>query len=166
MSGPADPEMLRTTGAINLGPGVVNVFATQFTMDRNHSSRVAFSGDTLNPHIDVAMASREFRLTCDAETRDASKAITITRLSDGSTQTVGSGGAPMVFEAQLRALLLEQGGQLAVQSAVMNALSTMLPRIEGAGRLGNAQWRLVGAPFACGCFCCVYCIFSRETTQR
>ena len=150
---PVDIESMRATGAIHIGPGTVNAFATQFTMDRGRDSRITFAGDPANPHIDVAMSSREFRLACDAAAKDASHALTITRLSDGSTQTIGQSGAPLVFEAQLRSLLLEQDGGLAVQSAVMNALSTMLPRVEGAGRFGNAQWRLVGAAAHLSCVC-------------
>jgi hypothetical protein len=144
LSGAVSPDGLQAVGDVELGPGIVNVFATQFNMDRNHISRVSFTGDTTNPHIDAAMASKEFHLMCDAKLQDAGKAITITRLSDGSKQTVGSAGGAVVFEQQLRALLLEHDGQLAVQSMVMNALSSMLPRIEGFGRFGNAQWRLVG----------------------
>lgn len=33
-----------------------------------------------------------------------------------------------------------------MQSLVANAVSSVLPRIEGSGRLGKAHWRLVGAP--------------------
>lgn len=64
--------------------------------------------------MDVAMASREFRFSVAAPLRDAPRAITITRLADGATQAVGA-DAPELLEAQLRALLLEDDGQLAVQ---------------------------------------------------
>ena len=146
LSGPAAPEHLEATGDVQLGPGVVNVFATQFAFDRSHDSRVSFTGSPMNPLIDVVLASKESRIDCDARLQDASRAITITRLSDGSTQTIGGGAGSLVFEQQLKALLLENDGQIAVQSMVMNALSTMLPRIEGSGRFGNAEWRLVGVP--------------------
>lgn len=145
LRGPAAPEHLEATGDVQLGPGVVNVFATQFAFDRSHDSRVVFAGDPMNPRIDIALTSKESRIDCDAKLQDASRAITITRLSDGSTQTLGGGAGSLVFEQQLKALLLENDGQIAVQSMVMNALSTMLPRIEGSGRFGNAEWRLVGA---------------------
>jgi hypothetical protein len=67
------------------------------------------------PLVDVAMASREFRFSVAAPLRDAPRAITITRLADGATQAVGA-DAPELLEAQLRALLLEDDGQLAVQA--------------------------------------------------
>lgn len=97
------------------------------------------------PLVDVAMASREFRFAVAAPLRDAPRAITITRLADGATQAVAA-DAPEMLAAQLRALLLEDDGRLAVQSMLANAVSAVLPRIEGSGRLGNAHWRLVGAP--------------------
>lgn len=52
------------------------------------------------------------------------------------------------LETQLKALILHEDGGLAVQNLAMNALSTMLPRIEGTGQWGKARWRLSGAtPF-------------------
>jgi hypothetical protein len=144
LSGAPDPDLLEASGDIQLSPGVVNVFATQFILDRNHSSHIVFDGSVMNPFLDMAMASREFRIDCQSRLRDARQALTITRLSDGSTQTLSGTAGSMLFQQQLKALLLENDGQIAVQSMVMNALSTMLPRFEGSGSFGNAQWRLVG----------------------
>jgi hypothetical protein len=145
LHGPLDPDLLEASGDVELSPGVVNVFATQFVLDRNHTSQVVFDGPVTNPTLDVAMASQEFRIDCVSKLRDARQALTITRLSDGSTQTLSGSAGSLLFQQQLKALLLENDGQIAVQSMVMNALSTMLPRFEGSGRFGNAQWRLVGA---------------------
>lgn len=54
--------------------------------------------------------------------------------------------AARLFEAQLAAALVGGDGQLALQALANSTLSALLPKIETAGTLGGARWRLVSAP--------------------
>ncbi|GLC61031.1 hypothetical protein PLESTB_001708500 [Pleodorina starrii] len=64
---------------------------------------------------------------------------------------VGGGGesigeAARILEEKLADALLGEKGQLALRSLARSTVSSLLPRIETRGQLGNARWRLVGAP--------------------
>lgn len=48
LTGPAVPASLRIAGEVELGPGNVNVFATQFSIDRNRRNAVIFHGVRLS----------------------------------------------------------------------------------------------------------------------
>ncbi len=47
--------------------GVVNLVATQFTLDREHASRVVFSGEPgLDPTLDIVLQSPDLRAAIQA----------------------------------------------------------------------------------------------------
>jgi hypothetical protein len=77
---------------------------------------------------------------------NAANSVTFTTAADGSPASMGAtANDAAALETQLKALILHEDGGLAVQNLAMNALSTMLPRIEGTGQWGKARWRLTGA---------------------
>lgn len=51
LTGPAVPASLRIAGEVEVGPGNVNVFATQFSIDRNRRNAVIFPGARLHPTL-------------------------------------------------------------------------------------------------------------------
>jgi len=59
---------------------------------------------------------------------------------------MGASEAAYVLEEQLKTLILQDDGQLALENLAFNAVSTLLPKIEGHGQIGKARFRLVGAP--------------------
>ena len=42
---------VQVSGDVELGPGTVNLFATQFSIDRNHRSVISFPGATMHVTI-------------------------------------------------------------------------------------------------------------------
>ena len=68
LSGPLlDPSMLTATGEVGLESGTLNLVATQFTLDRDHSNRILFlnegSQGVLDPMIDLVWVSGDLRAT-------------------------------------------------------------------------------------------------------
>ena len=57
---------------------------------------------------------------------------------------MGSSEAAVVLEEQLKSLMLQEDGQLALENLAVNAVSTLLPKIEGHGQIGKARFRLMG----------------------
>jgi len=65
LDGPATPDGLSTLGEVKLDSGVFNVLATQFNVDHGHRNTISFTGETgLNPIVDVALVSGNFRISC------------------------------------------------------------------------------------------------------
>ncbi len=63
LSGPADMRLLSPSGAIILDSGTLNLVATQFVLDRDHTNRILFfpeSGLT-DPTLDIVLLSGDLR---------------------------------------------------------------------------------------------------------
>ena len=59
---PALLSRLSASGAIRLDTGVLNLVATQFSLDREHANKVVFAGEMgLDPLLDVMLVSGDLR---------------------------------------------------------------------------------------------------------
>ncbi|GAX75992.1 hypothetical protein CEUSTIGMA_g3435.t1 [Chlamydomonas eustigma] len=164
-TGPADPAKLTAAGEVTFESGTLNLVATQFTLDREHSNRIVFSSEQgmLDPMLDVVLISGDLRASVQG--RGSTWQDSIILSASGTTISGGPGASgggrstetngllsmepslvARVFEDRLAEALLGEDGQLALRSLASSTFSTLLPKIETRGQMGAASWRLVGAP--------------------
>lgn len=62
LNGPADVNRIVPVGIINLESGVLNLVATQFSLDREHANQIIFIPEQgMDPVVDVVLASGDLR---------------------------------------------------------------------------------------------------------
>ena len=54
--------------------------------------------------------------------------------------------AARLLESKLKAALLAEDGQIALNKLAGSTMATFMPKIETQGSVGNTKWRLVSAP--------------------
>lgn len=155
VSGPALPDRIKLGGTVRLEGGEINLVATQLQLEREHPNQLVFSPEAgLDPTVDVALTGSRLRALIKGRASAWQDHITLTSIGSRSQTAAGGEGAETldaaeaarIFEGQLAGALLAEDGQLALSSLASHTLSTLMPKLETQGRVGQARWRLVSAP--------------------
>eukprot|EP00884_Botryococcus_braunii_P001433 jgi/Botrbrau1/11290/Bobra.0038s0056.1 len=148
--GPANPNLLRLNGTINLDGGEINLVATQLVVEREQPNRLVFSPEQgLNPFVELNLKGMELRAHLACRASDWQKHLQITPIKAGSgeaAEQLDAAEVARIFEGQLESALLAEDGQLALSNLAASAAHGFMPRIQTQGQLGQARWRLVSAP--------------------
>lgn len=171
LSGPiSDPTKLAPAGEIKLEGGVLNLVATQFSLDRQHENKIRFLPEqgVLDPMVDLILVSGDLKAV--VQSRASAWQDSLVLMSSGAriavpgasgagvggagsgagtaapSQALGGSAAARMLEERLAEALLAENGQLALSHLASSTFSSLLPKIETQGNFGKARWRLVGAP--------------------
>lgn len=96
MSGPADPLLLSPSGAIVLENGTLNLVATQFVLDREHSNRLLFFPEAglSDPTLDIVMLSGDLRATLAGRVSAWHEALSLSAAGTALNVPPQSSGVP------------------------------------------------------------------------
>ena len=153
--GPATPKGVGVEGVLKLLGGDINLVAAQLELDREHVNTIVFSGEpgisAIDPIVDVVLASGDVKVAVLGKASEWAEHLSMR--STAGTSASGDGGeqldateAARLLEAKLKAALLAEDGQLALNRLAGTTVSTLLPKIETQGTVGSTRWRLVSAP--------------------
>ena len=153
--GPAVPEAVSVEGVLKLPGGDINLVAAQLELDREHVNTLIFSGERgisgIDPVVDVVLTSGDVRVSVLGRASEWAEHLSMRSMTGASAS--GDGGdrldateAARLLETKLKAALLADDGQLALNRLAGTTVSTLLPKIETQGTVGGTKWRLVSAP--------------------
>jgi hypothetical protein len=171
LSGPLTRGGVAVAGALRLPGGEVNLVATQLELDRAHANTITFGGKgsaggaeggagagaatpALDPLVDLALVSGDLRVAVRGRASEWADRLVMHSTAGGGAagggpaagEALDAAEAAALLEGRLRAALLAEDGQLALSRLAGTTVSTLLPKLETAGQVGGARWRLVSAP--------------------
>eukprot|EP00879_Flechtneria_rotunda_P005399 GHRR01005689.1.p1 GENE.GHRR01005689.1~~GHRR01005689.1.p1 ORF type:complete len:594 (+),score=268.38 GHRR01005689.1:244-1782(+) len=90
---PAQPDGLVPSGTIRLEGGVLNLVATQFRLDRDHTNTISFTPDAgLDPILDFALNSSELRVAINGRGSSWQDHLTISATGPAGAAGTAAGG--------------------------------------------------------------------------
>lgn len=158
-SGPAHPESIEISGALKLPSGEINLLAAQFELDREHENMILFvpsgegnrSSSGIDPLVDVALSSGDLKVSINGKASEWSEHLMMQSIRRGGSgmdagEKLDTLEAARLLESKLKAALLAEDGQIALNKLAGSTMATFMPKIETQGSVGNTKWRLVSAP--------------------
>jgi hypothetical protein len=156
-SGPAHPDAIEISGSLKLPSGEINLLAAQFELDREHENLILFvpSGEAnrsgIDPVVDVALSSGDLKVSISGKASEWSEHLMMQSIRRGSSgmdagEKLDTLEAARLLESKLKAALLAEDGQIALNKLAGSTMATFMPKIETQGSVGNTKWRLVSAP--------------------
>jgi hypothetical protein len=108
----------------------------------------------LDPLVDLALVSGDLRVAVRGRASEWADRLVMHSTAGGGAagggpaagEALDAAEAAALLEGRLRAALLAEDGQLALSRLAGTTVSTLLPKLETAGQVGGARWRLVSAP--------------------
>lgn len=164
-SGPAHLDSVTLSGSLRLPSGDINLLAAQFELDREHENMIIFgaSGNQassesnrqeqvgIDPLVDVSLTSGDLKVSVTGKASEWSEHLTMQSAGRGSTgmdagEKLDALEAAKLLESKLKAALLADNGQIALNKLAGTTMATFMPKIETQGSVGDTKWRLVSAP--------------------
>lgn len=156
-SGPAHPDSIEISGSLKLPSGEINLLAAQFELDREHENLILFvpGGEAkragIDPVVDVALSSGDLKVSISGKASEWSEHLMMQSIRRGSSgmdsgEKLDTLEAARLLESKLKAALLAEDGQIALNKLAGSTMATFMPKIETQGSVGNTKWRLVSAP--------------------
>lgn len=144
------PQELTPKGEIYIDSGMVNLFATQLTIDREDSPGIVrFSADQgFDPDLDFTLTSpaEGFKAICKGKASTWQKNVILRFRGVEGTDEENLSQAAKLFQSKLAGALVEENGQLALLNLAASTMATLAPRLDTWGQIGGARWRLVSVP--------------------
>ncbi|CAN0906968.1 Protein TIC236, chloroplastic [Linum grandiflorum] len=147
LNGPAHPKWIKPRGVLAFENGDVNLVATQVRLKREHLNIGKFEPEHgLDPMLDLVLVGSEWQFRIQSRASNWQDKLVVTSTRSMEQDALSPTEAARVFESQLAESILEGDGQLAFKKLATATLESLMPKIEGKGKLGHARWRLVYAP--------------------
>lgn len=147
LNGIAHPKMIKPKGILTFENGDVTLVAAQVRLKREHLNVAKFEPDNgLDPMLDLVLVGSEWQFRIQSRASHWQDNLVVTSTRSVEQDVLSPSEAARVFESQLAESILEGDGQLAFKKLATATLETLMPRIEGKGKFGQARWRLVYAP--------------------
>jgi len=144
------PKNLHPHGQIFIDAGMVNLFATQLTIDRNDSPGIIrFNPEHgFDPELSFVLTSpaEGFKAICRGRSSNWQENVVLRFAGVEGTDEEHLSEAARVFQNKLAQALVADDGQLALINLAASTMATMSPRLDTWGQIGGARWRLVSAP--------------------
>eukprot|EP00210_Caulerpa_lentillifera_P007372 g7046.t1 len=144
------PHDLIPKGTINLDGGVVNLFATQLSIDREDTpGTISFTPEQgFDPDLDITLTSpaEGFKAICQGKGSTWQKNVILRFRGVQGTDEENLSQAAKVFQTKLADALVAEDGQIALVNLAASTMTTMTPRLDTWGQIGAARWRLVSVP--------------------
>lgn len=156
-SGPAHPESIEISGSLKLPSGEINLLAAQFELDREHENLILFvpaaegNRSGIDPLVDVSLSSGDLKVSITGKASEWSEHLMMQSVRRGGPgmdagEKLDTLEAARLLESKLKAALLAEDGQIALNKLAGSTMATFMPKIETQGSVGNTKWRLVSAP--------------------
>ena len=163
VSGPVHPDTVAISGSLKLPSGEINLLAAQFELDREHENLIMFGPMSpsaepnrpatvgVDPLVDVALNSGDLKVSITGKASEWSEHLIMQSVGRGSSgmdagEKLDTLEAAKLLESKLKAALLADNGQIALNKLAGSTMATFMPKIETQGSVGDTKWRLVSAP--------------------
>ena len=163
VSGPVHPDTVAISGSLKLPSGEINLLAAQFELDREHENLIMFGPLSpsaepnrpatvgVDPLVDVALNSGDLKVSITGKASEWSEHLIMQSVGRGSSgmdagEKLDTLEAAKLLESKLKAALLADNGQIALNKLAGSTMATFMPKIETQGSVGDTKWRLVSAP--------------------